>query len=81
MQHISNRMVIKSILIGNTKTWNSYRQYILNGYIELFIMCSLLINGCIARGPHHPKSDVDKVRVDQQKHINEHLAIEAEYVD
>lgn len=34
----------------------------------------------MARGPHHPRGEINKHRVEQQQHINEHLAIEPEYV-
>lgn len=43
-------------------------------YISLWILCSVMISFCSARGPHHPRGEVSKKRVEQQKHINEHLA-------
>lgn len=47
--------------------------------IGLFLLYSLMIDFCCARGPHHPRGGV-KRRAEQQKHINEHLAFESKYV-
>lgn len=54
-----------------------YRMYISRRMIGIFLLYSLLIDAANARGPHHPKSD--KRRAEQQQHINEHLAFEAQY--
>lgn len=45
--------------------------------IGLFLLYSLLADLCYARGPHHPRSAI-KRRVEQQKHINEHLAVDTQ---
>lgn len=47
--------------------------------IKIFLLYSLLIDCCYTRGPHHPRGDV-KRRSEQQKHINEHLAFDTQYV-
>lgn len=54
------------------------RHHISNGCIKIILVSSLLIAGCMARGPHHPGGGVDKAK--HQKHINEHLNIEVKYV-
>lgn len=54
-----------------------YRVQISRRMIGIFLLYSLLIDACNARGPHHPKSE--KRRVEQQQHINEHLAFETQY--
>ncbi|XP_031636247.1 multiple coagulation factor deficiency protein 2 [Contarinia nasturtii] len=46
--------------------------------IGIFLLYSLLIDFCYARGPHHPKSE--KRRADEQQHINEHLAFNAQHI-
>ncbi|XP_055311815.1 multiple coagulation factor deficiency protein 2 homolog [Sitodiplosis mosellana] len=55
-----------------------YRVHISRRMIGIFILYSLLIDACNARGPHHPKSE--KRRAEQQQHINEHLAFEAQHI-
>lgn len=55
-----------------------YRINISRRIIGIFVLYSLLIDSCNARGPHHPRSD--KRRVQEQQHINEHLAFDSKYV-
>lgn len=47
--------------------------------IGLFLLFSVVFGCGHARGPHHPRSDVNR-RVQQQQHINEHLAVDTKYV-
>lgn len=60
------------------KTWILRRHHMSNGCIRIIIVSSLLIIGCMARGPHHPGGGVNKAT--HQKHINEHLNIDVKYV-
>lgn len=46
-----------------------------------FLLYSLLFDLSSARGPHHPKSEVNRrAQQQQQKHINEHLGFESKYI-
>lgn len=47
--------------------------------IGLLLLFSIVFDCGHARGPHHPRSDVNR-RVQQQQHINEHLAVDTKYV-
>lgn len=47
--------------------------------IGLILLFSIAFDCGHARGPHHPRSDVNR-RVQQQQHINEHLAVDTKYV-
>lgn len=47
--------------------------------IGLFLLSSIVLDCGYARGPHHPRSEVNR-RVQQQQHINEHLGVDTKYV-
>lgn len=67
---------MQQIAAFNRIVWQC-RTNISGHLIGFFLLCSLIFESCYARGPHHPKSDR---RAQQQKHINEHLAFETQYV-
>lgn len=56
-----------------------YQLHVSRCMITFFLFHLLMIDSCCARGPHHPRGGV-KRRVEQQKHINEHLAFDSQYV-
>lgn len=47
--------------------------------IALFLLLCIVLDFGYARGPHHPKSEINR-RAQEQQHINEHLAVETQYV-
>lgn len=47
--------------------------------IGIFLLFCIVFDFGDARGPHHPKSEINR-RAKQQQHINEHLAVETKYV-
>lgn len=47
--------------------------------IGLFLLFCIVFDYAHARGPHHPKSEINR-RAKQQQHINEHLAVETKHI-
>lgn len=68
----------RAIKIGNEKMkkWTFCRLHIRYGHIDIFLIYSFAIIGCLAKGPHHPGGTMSKTRAEQKKHINQHLNVQ-----
>lgn len=68
---------MQQIAVLSHIVWQS-RVNITNRLFRWFLLYALLFHMSSARGPHHPKSDVNRqAQQEQQKHINEHLGFES----